>query len=368
MNRSSNVMIFCQQGTELAEGVPCYGALRATVEMAKHLALRHEVTLVAEDTKIRNYMGLAVITEEHICKSSPHKPDITIQISRGDRLIADSINVICQHGPHHILGLNKEWLHLVDAVICVSKFSMRQQVEYGMPKRLLHVVANGIDVNSSSEPLLQRNEKTFVYAGHIRGYKGIACLLQAFLRFSAEQPEAGLVLYGENMTWTQADHGFDWLVAMSFLDDSLRIDWIRVQQACPAIDYQGEVTQEELYRAFGTAGFVVCPSVIPETFGLVSLEAQSRGCIPLLANHGGFPETLAPSSPRLFFNPGDDRALAVLMARAISNPVGTKRRERVAHDTKSRSWQKTNSAISILIDRIVKRKRLIKRLRTILSR
>ncbi len=368
MDKSSNVMIFCQQWTKLDEGMPCYGALRATVELAKHLSSRHEVTLVAEDSKNPHYMGLPVISEKEIAKELTHKPDITIQISRGDRLIPESVNVICQHGPHHILGLKNESIHLVSAVTCVSKFSLQQQVGNGIPRRLLHVVPNGIDGNASMERGMDRNENMFVYAGHIRGYKGIACLLQAFLRFTSGHPQAVLVLFGENMPWTQADHGFDWLLAMNFLDDSLRIDWGRVKQACPAIDYKGEVSQEELYRVFGVAGFVVCPSVIPETFGLVSLEAQSRGCIPLLANHGGFPETLVASCPRLFFHPGNDLALAELMARAVGNPVSTNCRERVAADTESRTWLRTNSKISILIDRIVQRKRWKKRLRSILGK
>jgi glycosyltransferase involved in cell wall biosynthesis len=364
---NSRVLIFCQPGTVLNEEVPCYGALRATMELANHFSLKYEVILVAEESNGNNFMDLPVI-KDRADKMTLPKPEITIQISRGDRFMADSVNIICQHGPHHILGLKKESIAQIDAVTCVSRFSMQQQIDCGIPKKLLQVIPNGIKAYASSRHQLNRDKKTFVYAGHIRGYKGVALLLQAFLEFYKNHPEAVLHLYGENMSWDAGDYGHDWLARMRFLDNDYRIDWLRVKQMCPGISYQGEVTQDKLFQFFNDAGFLICPSVIPETFGLVSLEAQARGCIPLLASHGGFPETLVRSCPRMLFKPGDHQSLVRLMEQALESPVDESKREKIATEAASHTWDKTNARMSALINRLLFRKRVVNKMKSIFKR
>jgi len=321
-----------------------------------------EVILVASGVSANIFYGIPAITEECFSDKLKKADGTIIQISRGDYVTPGRINVIAQHGPHHILGLNKAYLKHVDAVICVSKFSRNQQRGFGISGRKIDVVPNGIDAAifnfNSNNPQLA----SFIYAGHIRGYKGIAIMLRAFMEVHQNHPEASLNLYGENMTWADNEEGVDWLKERNYLDRAGRIAWNRVSADCSAIQYGGEVTQEELAALFNGIAFVICPSVIPETFGLVSLEAQACGCVPIYANHGGYPETIISITPRFAFEPANHTVLAQTMLKAIQENPDAARRSKIAEEAANCTWDRTNKAIASIIDRAETRRSILRKL------
>jgi glycosyltransferase involved in cell wall biosynthesis len=321
-----------------------------------------DVVLVASGVAADIFYGIPAITEECFSDELKETSDTIIQISRGDYVTPGRINLIAQHGPHHILNLIKTDLKHVDAVICVSKFSRNQQREYGINGGKLHVVPNGIDTSIFKLKSQGRKPTSFIFAGHIRGYKGIAIMLWAFMDVYQNHPETTLHLYGENTAWTDAEEGMDWLKERNYLDGAGRIDWTRVSADCPAIQYGGEVTQEELAALFNGTAFVICPSVIPETFGLVSLEAQACGCVPIYANHGGYPETIMSITPRFAFEPGNYKALARTMLKAILENPGAARRSKIATEAANCTWDRTNKAIVSIIDRAETRRYILRKL------
>jgi len=321
-----------------------------------------EVILVASGVAADFFYGIPAITEECFSDKLKDSAGTIIQISRGDCVVPGRINVIAQHGPHHILGLNKAVLKHVDAVICVSKFNRNQQRGFGIPGRKIDVVPNGIDAAIFNLNSNNRQLASFIYAGHIRGYKGIAMMLRAFMEVHQNHPEASLNLYGENITWADNEEGVDWLKESNYLDLSGRIAWNRISADCPAIQYGGEVKQEELAALFNGTAFVICPSVIPETFGLVSLEAQACGCVPIYATHGGYPETIMSITPRFAFEPGNYKALARTMLKSIQENPGVTRRSKIAEEAANCTWDRTNKVIVSIIDRAEKRRSILRKL------
>lgn len=319
---------------------------------------------MAEGSHSPLFHGIPVLTESEFSFRKYDYGDVFVQISRGDHVVAGHVNVILQHGPHHILRLDQADLKNVDAVICVSKFSRNQQIGYGIPRKILHVLPNGIDTSIFKFRSKDRQPATFIFAGHIRGYKGVSILIRAFMEVHYHHAESSLHLYGENMAWTDADEGMSWLRERNYLDPAGLIDWSRISSDCPGIHYGGEVNQEELSSRFNRSAFVICPSVIPETFGLVSLEAQACGCIPIYANHGGYPETIMQSAPKLAFEPVNHRDLALTMLNALKMKPGLLRTKQVASEASRYTWDRTNAAITSIIDRVIKRKAFLMMLRS----
>ncbi len=339
--------------------------MRAVLELAQFISRTTELVLVAEKIGSPSFFGITNVIEAGYAPKLGH---LLLHVSRGDHVTPGCFNVIVQHGPHHILGLKEINLKHVDAVICVSKFSAMQQLRYGIPRRKLQVVPNGIDKSVFWFKDEIRTSKSFIYAGHIRGYKGIVTMLRAFFEVLQIYPEATLEIYGENMVWSKADSGFDWLLDNDYLDVNLRIIWSRIIKDCPGIIFGGEVSQNTLSTQFNRNSFVVCASVIPETFGLVSLEAQACGCIPIYARHGGYPETIMRSAPKLTFEPGNHRDLALTMLNALKTKPDLVRNKQVASEASRYTWDRTNTAITSIIDRVIKRKAFLMRLKSFFTK
>jgi glycosyltransferase involved in cell wall biosynthesis len=68
------------------------------------------------------------------------------------------------------------------------------------------------------------------------------------------------------------------------------------------------------------ADVVIVPSLLPEPFGLVAIEAMSAGKPVIAANHGGLTEIVVHNETGLLFEPGNPRALAEAITFVIQNP------------------------------------------------
>jgi glycogen synthase len=86
-----------------------------------------------------------------------------------------------------------------------------------------------------------------------------------------------------------------------------------------AVDFAGQRGGEDLVRLLNAHRVVVVPSVWEEPFGLVALEAQACGCIPVVARSGGLPEAAGPRG--IVFAKGDSLALANCLAEALQSPM-----------------------------------------------
>lgn len=71
---------------------------------------------------------------------------------------------------------------------------------------------------------------------------------------------------------------------------------------------------------YDQSDIVVVPSVLPEPFGLVAVEAMRAGKPVIAARHGGLKEIVVDGSTGILFEPGDSRALADSISWLIQNP------------------------------------------------
>jgi glycosyltransferase involved in cell wall biosynthesis len=82
----------------------------------------------------------------------------------------------------------------------------------------------------------------------------------------------------------------------------------------------------DMPAAFALASLALVPSIEPEAFGRISIEAQAMGCPVIVSDIGALPETIAsqsgagPAGPfaQWTFPAGDEKVLAVRIATALS--------------------------------------------------
>jgi glycosyltransferase involved in cell wall biosynthesis len=72
---------------------------------------------------------------------------------------------------------------------------------------------------------------------------------------------------------------------------------------------------------YSWADVVLVPSILPEPFGLVAIEAMSAGKPVIAAKHGGLTEIVEHEVTGLLVKPGDAPSLASAIERLCSNPT-----------------------------------------------
>jgi glycogen synthase len=89
-----------------------------------------------------------------------------------------------------------------------------------------------------------------------------------------------------------------------------------------SVRFAGQQSGDELVRLLNAHRVAVVPSMWEEPFGLVALEVQACGCIPVVARSGGLPEAAGPRA--VIFAKGDSESLANCLAtilRAADRPL-----------------------------------------------
>jgi glycosyltransferase involved in cell wall biosynthesis len=82
----------------------------------------------------------------------------------------------------------------------------------------------------------------------------------------------------------------------------------------------------DMAAALALADLVLAPSIGPEAFGRVSVEAQAMGRPVIAADIGGLGETLLPATTGWLVPPGDPAALADAMELALAMPAEARAR------------------------------------------
>jgi glycosyltransferase involved in cell wall biosynthesis len=78
---------------------------------------------------------------------------------------------------------------------------------------------------------------------------------------------------------------------------------------------------EDPSESYLWSDFVLVPSILPEPFGRVAIEALSYGRIPVVANHGGLAEIIQDEKAGLIFSPKSIPSLVATMTRCINMTI-----------------------------------------------
>lgn len=170
-----------------------------------------------------------------------------------------------------------------------------------------HLAANGIDhrrivpLFSTLEPLADsggEERRRVLFAGRIVAPKGLAVLIEA-----AREVEAEFVVCGEG--WQ--------LERMQAL--ALRLG------VAARFEFRGWLSADQLARELAMASVVALPSLWPEPFGLVGIEAHAAGRPVIASATGGVGDWLEDGVSGLLAAPGDPRALAAKLNELLDDPA-----------------------------------------------
>jgi glycosyltransferase involved in cell wall biosynthesis len=130
-----------------------------------------------------------------------------------------------------------------------------------------------------------------LFLGYLARYKGIHVLLEAYSKLETDIP----------------------LVIIGYPDEKLVVTDPRV------IVIEG-VPHTEALHALSQCLFAVVPSIVPESFGMVALEAMSQGKAVIASSVGGLPDIVKHRETGLLVPPGDAIALGANMVELLEDP------------------------------------------------
>jgi glycosyltransferase involved in cell wall biosynthesis len=351
-----------------------YGTLRVTLERAKYLIRSGvKVVIVAmSDNGLSMCEGVLVVgvkNEDSLLQALGlwGPADTVVGISRADFLMKVRAKrvVVYHHNASAVpwfpvdTVLSKVFNRPRVPVICVSHFSEDCLVGFGVSADMVHVVSNGVHVGRFCfKADCARPAHSLIFAGHMVDYKGIDIALRAFAVLKARFPDASFDAYGKYFTWRGRPIGWsadkEHVFTAGWLDENGFLVWNAIERELPGFHYRGEVPHQELARAFRTHSLLIMPSRIAETFGLVSLEAQAGGCIPVLPRQGGFPETIREGITGYLYDTNTPEGLAAKITELWDQnlPAEGQRVEAQAWVCEAFSWEKSGKEFLRVIEAI----------------
>jgi glycosyltransferase involved in cell wall biosynthesis len=244
--------------------------------------------------------------------------------------------VATYHGIYNAKTSLKRWYNSImakaDAVIANSNFTADHvRAEHKVSEIKLHVIPRGIDIkaftpeNVTADRVdairkawsLRPGKPVIVLPNRLTRWKGQLTFIEALAKLPHKDFEA--VMVGDAQ---QRDAYVQELMAA--VDANGLSQNVRIPGHC-----------SDMPAAFMAADVIVTPSIEPEAFGRVAVEAQAMGRALIASDLGAQAETVADGITGFLFPPGDAEALANLILKALAlspeqrQTMQTKARERV---------------------------------------
>lgn len=171
----------------------------------------------------------------------------------------------------------------------------------------MEIVMLGLPDEGAVNPDPEGTRLEFLYVGRFESRKGIDVLLSAIPEVAAKFPHAEFTLVGNT-------------------DSSLWTDFCKAHPdlANGRVRSPGQVDDATLDRLYRQCTIFVAPSRY-ESFGLIYVEAMSRGKPVIGCHAGGIPEVVQDDVTGLLATPGDQSSLEICMTRLAADASMRKR-------------------------------------------
>lgn len=170
------------------------------------------------------------------------------------------------------------------------------------------ILWNGVSpLKASIREEKTKNKIRLLLIGRINNWKGQLLLIKAICLLNEKEKELIEVKIVGDVFMNQ---------------DSLRnklIEQIKDGNLENSIELLPFTSKPEMLYNWSDA--VIVPSLLPEPFGLVAIEAMSLGKLVIAANHGGLSEIIENNISGMLFEPGNEKDLALKISKIIQNPL-----------------------------------------------
>lgn len=184
-------------------------------------------------------------------------------------------------------------LREADAAVVYSDVMRRHLSENGVNR--VHVIPLFVETQADLVPL--PTGKRILFSGRLVPYKGVDVLIQALNRVQ----DATLEICGDG--WSNASV-------------RRRVARLGVQERVSFLGWQDASHMREIYDR---SRCLVVPSLWPEPFGLVGIEAMARARPVIASDTGGIRQWLRDGETGYLVRPGDEVGLASAINRMLAN-------------------------------------------------
>jgi glycosyltransferase involved in cell wall biosynthesis len=207
-----------------------------------------------------------------------------------------------------------------DAAIVMTEFGKRDAACLGIDN--VKVVPHTLE-DIYDPQIVRRNARSparLLYVGHLCQEKGTPALLQAFAALRKTNADCLLELVGECLP--------------PYSEDEMKSSIQRIGLE-NAVELSGVLSGREKWSRFARASLFVFPSLAPESFGLVTVEAMMWALPVVACDWRGNREILGESFGGICFSPRAD------LATSLTNAL----QEAFAHRQNWAGWGKRNREI-----------------------
>ena len=213
--------------------------------------------------------------------------------------------------PYQIL--RRRYSRFVQEVTAPSQFVLDRHLEMGFFSRAKTGLISNTHGFGLKEIQLNREKfsktrrenpvKKFLYLGRLDKAKGVDLLFQAFSRIAGQGQGCLLRVTG----WGP-------------LEEALREKYKHQDN----IVFTGPVFGPEKYKLIRESDMLVAPSLSPEPFGIVIVEAYAYGVPVITSRAGAFPELVRDGETGFLVDTGSVDDLSTVLAKVSQKPVVTK--------------------------------------------
>ncbi|MEA3229662.1 MAG: glycosyltransferase family 4 protein [archaeon] len=200
-----------------------------------------------------------------------------------------------------IVSMLKENVKSTDSFIAISKYyAGKASSDLDIPLKNIHVIYNGIDTEKYKLATVKKDTKCFMitYLGRIDPKKGLINLVVA----AKHMVDGGHKNFRINVIGSFDRRDSSYINMVQQYISLLKIGGI--------FDVRLNVSLKEKIKILNISDVVVYPTLYPEPFGLVPIEAMACGTPVVLPEHGAFPEIIKETGGGLLFRPNDSYDLS----------------------------------------------------------
>jgi len=164
-------------------------------------------------------------------------------------------------------------------------------------------------------PSKMQYKYNLLFVGRLTKEKGVLIALQAFEIIHQKLPQATLTIIGEGS------------------EKENLIKYVQSKDFAHAVFFEGQIRKEKINSFYENADIILVPSIYPEAFVLVGIEAMSIGRPVIGSRIGGIPEWLLDGETGYLVDPNNasqiaDKALMLFSNKKLLTRMGKNAREK----------------------------------------